>query len=292
MNSFENVRMQIGLQSLGSNNCIVCSAEEATREHVIPKWLQKRFGLASQKFLRPSGTKTIYGRMTVPLCRNCNSVIFGDLEKKISKDADCSFEESMQNSKFLELWLTKVYYGLQLFEYLNPVYQVDLDSKENLRSEDLHSVHLLHQTLRTLLKKDTVIFPDGRLASVWIFDCDPDWTESEFAFASSTGQNILALRVHSKVIFSVLGDWGEYERAGALERLPAFMNPVNFLAGFVMLKYFVAKNQVSYSFGLVGSEEGSDLELVPLRISAEQMDLQLGRDFENFFLAEMETLTS
>jgi len=54
-----------------------------TREHVFPRWLQERFGLANQHLTLLNGTLIPYRQLTVPCCQTCNNVYLSKLEKRV-----------------------------------------------------------------------------------------------------------------------------------------------------------------------------------------------------------------
>lgn len=67
------------------NKCIMCREEmkgdEVTKEHVFPRWLQKKYNLERQKMILPNGTMMKYNKILIPCCKTCNGGIMSEWEK-------------------------------------------------------------------------------------------------------------------------------------------------------------------------------------------------------------------
>lgn len=74
-----------------------------TVEHVVPKWLQRRFDLWNQSLVLPNGTSLPYRQVTVPVKREHNAS-FGAIESRISEGKFVPDE--------LYLWALKIHIGL------------------------------------------------------------------------------------------------------------------------------------------------------------------------------------
>jgi hypothetical protein len=72
-------------------------------EHVVPRWLQRRFDLWNQALVLPNGTTLPYRQVTVPVARAHNAK-FGAIESRISQ-GDLIADE-------LYLWALKIHIGL------------------------------------------------------------------------------------------------------------------------------------------------------------------------------------
>lgn len=83
--------------------CVFSGEEPDTREHIIPSWLQKRFGLQGQTYHLPNSTSLDYIHAKVP-ARSHDNGQFGKIEERISGDKFV-WEEVF-------LWLFKIHVGL------------------------------------------------------------------------------------------------------------------------------------------------------------------------------------
>jgi hypothetical protein len=83
-----NTRLkQIGHRRFGRATCFLCrcrlTEDNRTVEHVIPKWVQSRFGLWDQTLVLLNGTTIPYRQLTVPCCQKCNNKHLEPLESSI-----------------------------------------------------------------------------------------------------------------------------------------------------------------------------------------------------------------
>jgi len=65
------------------NKCVFCEDIADSKEHIIPRWLQKHFNLEHQKLGLWNKTAIFYKDAIVPACKYCNSERFSRLETKI-----------------------------------------------------------------------------------------------------------------------------------------------------------------------------------------------------------------
>jgi hypothetical protein len=85
--------------------CFICGRNAESREHVIPKWLQRRFDLWGQRLRLPNKTSIPYSKIMVPACRRCNSEIYGRLEKEV--------REHRAGESEIWRWASKIAYALE-----------------------------------------------------------------------------------------------------------------------------------------------------------------------------------
>ncbi len=69
-------------------SCFVCGRKKSRNvpwsdEHVIPRWLLKRYNMFDQTIGLPNGRSVMYGRYTVPCCRDCNQALGKLVEEPI-----------------------------------------------------------------------------------------------------------------------------------------------------------------------------------------------------------------
>jgi len=91
---------------LTKDNCFICGNRATTVEHIIPKWLQRKFNLWDQKIEVPNLTTVKYKQLVVPACKRCNNEIYGKLEEKMSKNE--------ADEKDIWRWANKIHFGLRL----------------------------------------------------------------------------------------------------------------------------------------------------------------------------------
>lgn len=82
--------------------CIFSGEETNSDEHVVPRWLQKRFSLADQTVVIPNGTTLKYKHLKVPASKKHNGR-FGEIENRIS--------EGKFDLGEIYLWALKIHIG-------------------------------------------------------------------------------------------------------------------------------------------------------------------------------------
>jgi hypothetical protein len=125
-----------------NNKCFICGEKSETREHTIPKWLQKKFNLWDQKIEIPNLTHTTYRKLVVPCCKKCNNEIYSTLENKI-KSKNCS-------DKDIWMWANKIHAALRFkdhfynFERENPgVKIIDIFGSNDVLEKSRNFLHCL-----------------------------------------------------------------------------------------------------------------------------------------------------
>jgi hypothetical protein len=285
-----NIERAVGLPAKNGEGCVVCNENQTTEEHIIPKWLQRKHGLWQQQLNRPNGTSMDYGKLKVSLCEVCNSNHFSKLENLISALDWSKTASAPETSLALQLWVTKIYYFLQLFEQSKTVHDPVHGNRSLVSSEDIFNAHLLQIILKQVGSPTLLEQPLKDPASLWIFECSEDWDPSEFMYASSSGQNIICLKISSKVLFAIVGDWGQYKMAGALGWIDSSVDSLMFYEIFILLQYLVEKNGISTSFGFTSQADGQDPKLIPIPIPANDLNICVYDDYGPFRQAKFEEL--
>jgi hypothetical protein len=88
------------------STCIFCGKAASSKEHIIPRWLQKHFGLKDQLFSLWNNTSLKYSKATIPACKACNSEGFSLIEKKVS--------EGTATKQEYYIWSLKIRYCLSI----------------------------------------------------------------------------------------------------------------------------------------------------------------------------------
>ena len=90
--------------------CIFCGEPANTKEHIIPRWLQKHFDLKDQRLGLWNKTEIFYSQATIPACMVCNSEDFSLIEKKV--------REGTATKQEYYIWALKIRYCLSIKDYL------------------------------------------------------------------------------------------------------------------------------------------------------------------------------
>ena len=72
----------------GASTCFLCGCrlgkKNRSDEHVIPKWIQRRFGLTNQELHLLNKTTIPYRQLTIPCCYTCNNALLQPIENRMA----------------------------------------------------------------------------------------------------------------------------------------------------------------------------------------------------------------
>jgi len=110
-------------QRIGRSVCFLCGARITHRnrsvEHVVPKWVLRRFDLWDASVTLLNGHAWPYRHLTIPCCKKCNGVHLARIERDVQRAVADGFEGMDRLSReTLFLWLGKICYGLLYKENL------------------------------------------------------------------------------------------------------------------------------------------------------------------------------
>lgn len=184
------------------DTCFVCGQPADTEEHIIPKWLQKKYDLWNQRLTLPNRTTITYKQLKIPCCSECNNNLLSRLESSV--------QSGQATDEELWKWATKIHYGLLRkddfleWDRRNPGYKIgQVVKSEDPLELDRHLVHSIHGDF------DTHPNPFG---SVYRFKFDD---EVEYHFAHLISPPGLA------VTFGDLGYVIFVNDTGSLNRQPS-----------------------------------------------------------------------
>ncbi len=85
--------------------CFICLSHNSKKtfnnEHILPKWILKKFKLFDKKIILPNKSSITYGHYVIPCCLECNRFMSKFYEKPISNFLKLPYEEIIEeiNSK-------------------------------------------------------------------------------------------------------------------------------------------------------------------------------------------------
>lgn len=175
------------------DSCLFCGVEldddNRTDEHVFPRWLQRRYGLANLELVLLNGSAVRYSRLLVPACRQCNNTHASQLEQRV-KDGTATPQD-------IWIWLLKIELGILYYETGTPWSRDRRTAEALIPVVDRTDFDLafLHALFGALSRPDPQYAPDP-LGSVFDFPTDPDrfeyWGKLYRHPASQHEQNYMA----------------------------------------------------------------------------------------------------
>ena len=189
--------------------CFLCGSplgDDATDEHVIPKWLQGRYDLWNQRINLPNGTHMPYKQVRIPCCQPCNGERLSLLEQRVQQ----AFAAGPRATRELPpgdllAWMTKVYYGLRV-AHLNLV----ADRRAGSASPRLSSVPELAAVRGLRLALGSVrgaVRHQESPGSVFVFETQAD-PEDPWDLLDTYHWAFLAVRVGNVGVVASLLDGG------------------------------------------------------------------------------------
>lgn len=133
--------------------CVFCGAAADTREHIIPKWMHRRFAIEHERLRLRNATEIQYVYEVVPACRSCNSERFSQLEAKVIAGT--------ATRQDLYTWAAKIYWGLNLKDSALPESRKDASKGQILtREEAVAGVKFLAMILAHYGEPGFTVFPN------------------------------------------------------------------------------------------------------------------------------------
>lgn len=196
--------------------CFVCGARPGSKifndEHIIPRWVLRRFGLFTKSITLPTGERRTYDRYKVPCCKDCNSLLGEMVETPISKLLDGNFADvveriEMQGPELLFTWLSLLFFKIHLKDR-----SVAVHKNRNMGSEvigalyDWPSFHHVHAVARSPYTKASLL--PGVVGSLRIVEIDDDPNTDPFDYLNYSFEQTIAVRLGRLGIVAVLNDAG------------------------------------------------------------------------------------
>jgi len=191
--------------NIAEGMCFTCGGVPSTGagEHVIPKWLQRKFKLYDERLTLINGTLIAYRNLTVPCCKACNNGFLSNIEGAVQH----IFEQGMVNSYDEKLalgrWLSKILIGFLVKETSLALDRAKPELGPIIRPNFIDDLHHCHFVLQSSRKPTSFRCLHGELPFSLYFYGISD-TEENGAFDLSTnvvGQSV-AIRVgHLGVVF-------------------------------------------------------------------------------------------
>jgi len=196
--------------------CFICGEKPETKEfnneHIIPKWILKIFNLYSRTITLPNKADVMYGKYTVPCCKECNMVLGKTYEKPISKLLSKSYTEIVerittnpQTIGMIYKWLCLIYLKTHLKD---TCYNFHLDSRKGKEKiSDIHSWHDLHHLHCIARSHYTEANIEDNVVGTLIFlPIIHQKGEEKFNYMDFASSQVILLQLNEFCIISALND--------------------------------------------------------------------------------------
>jgi hypothetical protein len=188
-----------------ANECMFSGEVADTYEHVIPKWLQRRFDLWNQELVLPNGTSLPYRQVKVPVKGSDNNR-FSTIEKSMA-GGSFSAEQAY-------LWALKIHIGLIYRDATLRRVRAVSDSPMILNAGDFATEILLFRELYDIWKSGGRTDPSP-FGSVYILDSLRGNREFDFFHCLVTGT--VGVNLGDKFLVVFLWDQGDGSRSNSID---------------------------------------------------------------------------
>lgn len=198
------------------NYCFICGAEHGSKpfnnEHVIPKWILKRYGTEKSFMVLPNNTEIKHNKYLIPCCKDCNSELGEKLEKPLSSLLQKSYEDvcdelEKDNNLYLKIyhWAALIFFKTHLKDTLL-LKEQDKRKSSGTIADDFcwHCLFPVHNFIRhhyTGAKVSNNVY-----GTVLVFESLVEQENETFDYIDNLNSQIMMIQVGKIVIFVVLND--------------------------------------------------------------------------------------
>ncbi len=142
--------------------CFICGASPSktkfNKEHVLPKWILKRYDLFSKTITLANETSLRYDKYTVPCCQQCNSLMGKKIEEPVRELINAGFDAVAEYIKENGYWLFFIWLNLIFLKTHLKDKKLNLhrDSRQGngmisdfYTWEELHHIHCIARSFYT-----------------------------------------------------------------------------------------------------------------------------------------------
>src|SRR6266540_4446993 len=184
--------------------CMFSGAVADSEEHVIPRWLQRRFSLSNQEVVLPNQTTFRYAKAKVPVKTEHNRA-FGVIENRMA--------EGIFTLQEAYLWALKIHIGMMWLDARLKRERKDPGSKTILKGTDFSKQVLMFRQLYTNWANggETVPNPFGS-----VFLLEGGLIPNEFDLFHCMISGALGISIDHRFLFVLLWDRAEAMQGCAL----------------------------------------------------------------------------
>lgn len=206
------------LKDAAQDRCFLCGEkfpiDKITREHVFPKWLQRRLDIWNRQLTLVNGTRIKYRSFTAPACVDCNGISLSRIEDKVATALPLGAEAVRAlGHEILYVWLSKLMFGALYVEALLPSDRSNHHAGPILPStvlENFRHLHFMMQAARTSVEFHS--FETKFHASVLVFPVQRHPSAAHrFMYRDDVLHGCIAVRLDTVGLICV-ADGGAQER--------------------------------------------------------------------------------
>lgn len=254
-------------------HCFICDRTERevdfNREHILPNWLLRRFGLHRGSVTLPNRKLHGYGTYTIPCCVECNNRLSKHFETPISEAfvgglAGVKAMVEREGPERIFQWMALIFLKMHLKDRLLRKH-LDRRLGDTAISEtyDWATFHHLHCLIRAHYTGAAI--GDYVLGSVLLVEVDPNTGDEVFDLASVTDAFTFYMRAGDVALYATFNDAQACVGAidHVLQGITGMLNPAQAreLAAELAAANLHLTNRPTFQT-LMSNPDGADLRIV------------------------------
>jgi len=201
---------------VGTDSCFICGVlresggKKFNDEHIIPKWLLRRFGLFNEKIKLPNNQLVKYSSQTLPCCVECNSDLANVYEAPLSnilkpKYKDFIANVTQEDGRLIFKWLSLVFIKNHLKDK-ERLYELDRRIKSPSISETydwgpMHHIWCVARSHYSQANINELVY--GTMMVIPVVEED---SNCSFDYIDSHSSRVIAVKVGDYAIVAILDD--------------------------------------------------------------------------------------
>ncbi|TOA55131.1 hypothetical protein CGK23_22745 [Vibrio parahaemolyticus] len=241
------------------NQCVLCGTlhNKLSKEHIVPRWLQKYFNLNDQKLGLSNGTSIKYNQAVVPACHTCNSEIFSSLEKRIRENTSLPMD--------YYLWALKVSYALSYKDTTLPIDRSDPAKGTIIPKEMVDIDSGVIYSLFNLLSSDSKTVNPSPFGSVFVINKEVDKDKGFFLVDVPAPYRALAITLPDRILFVLFGDRGVVQKITPIDAVNKLYESIKDVR-YILFHLLKTQNQLTLPSQCIVSEKGIESKPIPTKI--------------------------
>lgn len=203
-------------QIINTDNCFICGSSEQEKkfndEHIIPKWILKRYELYNSAITLYNNTTIKYNKYVVKCCAECNTAMGKIFEENLSKLFENNYEnfvKEISNKPALKqkifIWIALIYFKMHYKDTKLTSFKDTRKSDEKLGDNydwiEFHHIHCLIRSFYT-----NAIIEDKVFGSIMILKADLKGRVDNFDLIDNAEAKTIAIQLGEIIILAVLND--------------------------------------------------------------------------------------
>ncbi|MEP1334543.1 MAG: hypothetical protein ABJK43_17710 [Lentilitoribacter sp.] len=244
----------IKAENISAGKCFLCGQDPSSGagEHVIPKWLQRRYDLYDKQLTLLNGTLLFYRNLTVPACSSCNNKTLKRTEDFVSNIIPSNITDWTPNHSFeVGRWMAKIFLGVLIKETslsLNMKHPAEGSIVPTNYIGELFFIHLLIQSWRKKITFNCLhtIHP----FTLYVYQIEEDPLHSNFDMTTNVIGQSICIRFGG-LGFAFVADGGLQHHSGRLGPFGlAFqkLHPIQFSEIAARIHYKAALRNVTHKY--------------------------------------------